>query len=266
MRNIEAEHASPKQESSPAKEEQLYCPNFDVITISGPSGTGKTSTGEQLAKRYGAEFIKVGDLFRQMQESPVVGFMQRELSVDEKYDVLQVEKMRQAVREGRPLILEGRLAGLLATQLLDEAWFSHFVHGTNEPRLARLIFTADARTRFKRIRNRENKDNQNRTSTLKQAAHQTRDREEQDFAQWSMIHDALKGPATHPFNPGARITKEGVYWPDEGIFADIHAEQLFPYPMYDHSISTTTKSVDEVIRCIDKKLLQDGLIEKVSPS
>lgn len=253
-----APEAQATSEAPSVKERQLYRPCFDVITISGPSGTGKTTVGEALAKRYGAEFVKVGDLFRKMQEKPMVGFMEREQTVDERLDMMQVEKMREAIRERKPLVLEGRLAGFIATKLLDEAWQSRLLYETNEPRIARLVFTAESKKRFRRIRDRENKDNPGLDLSLQTATQQTKYREAKDFGQWRSVHEELKDDDNHPFHPGARINIDGIYHP--------LSDDPYAHFMYDHSISTTQRDIPTTIEFIDEKLLKDGLIEEIPKS
>jgi cytidylate kinase len=87
--------------------------NDELVTISGPPGSGKSTAGRHAARRLGFQFFSAGDLFR--AEAARRGLTLEELgryaeAHDEVDRALDDEMLRRAV-PGR--VLDGRLTGAL---------------------------------------------------------------------------------------------------------------------------------------------------------
>ena len=84
-----------------------------LITISGQSGSGKSSTAQGLAKALRMPTVDVGQIFRGMAEKygMTVGafglYAEKHRDVDEKLD----QEMLKLARRRKKLILQGRLTG-----------------------------------------------------------------------------------------------------------------------------------------------------------
>lgn len=114
-----------------------------LITISGLSGSGKSSSAKLLAERLGIPTVDIGTIFRAMAKRykmDVVAFgryAEKHPEIDRKLDAAMV---RRAKRDGN-LILQGRLAG----------WMSLL----NDLPAYRIWIGATARTRASRVARRE---------------------------------------------------------------------------------------------------------------
>ena len=244
---------------------EILIPRFGVITISGRSGTGKTAVAEALAQMYSIppeRNIKTGQLFRNISQSgqEIQGFYEREEFIDHEMDKRQRELI-QASSPDSPLMLEGRLAGFIASQ-----------EKLSNPRLENevisLLFTAPARVRMKRILKRYLNDKhleieqallnmaspeeiekmygglreQKRTMTTEWITNMERRRERKDLARWRKVHKQLTG--IDPFSPNNRDNKGNR--------------------IYNFVISTGTKTVDEVVETINEILIANGLVTVAS--
>ena len=116
-----------------------------LITISGPSGSGKSSAAAGLAKKLGIRTVDAGAVFRKMakEHGMSVGdfglYAEKHPEIDRQFD----KRLLALGSRGRSIILQGRLTGLLS-------------HREGMPAI-RIWITASARTRAKRIAQRENK-------------------------------------------------------------------------------------------------------------
>ena len=43
--------------------------NLPIIAVSGPHGSGKSTTAKEVAEKLGYEYISAGELFRNMAEN-----------------------------------------------------------------------------------------------------------------------------------------------------------------------------------------------------
>jgi len=124
------------------------------ITIFGMAGTGKTSTGKEIARRLGYEFFSGGDFAR--ETAAKYGITINELDERSKTDSsIDIERDKVISEFGRThdnFIVEARLA-----------W--HFI-----PDSFRICFKCHFEERTKRIAGRERKD-------LEQVREETRQRE-----------------------------------------------------------------------------------------
>ena len=115
-----------------------------LLTVSGPPGSGKSTTAALLADRFDVEHVSGGDIFRQLADER--GYTPLEFNkLAEENDEIDRDLDRRlreiAIRED-DLVLESRLAGWLAG---DQADF-------------RFWLDAPASVRGERIAEREDKD------------------------------------------------------------------------------------------------------------
>lgn len=92
-----------------------------LLTVSGPPGSGKSTTAELLADHYGLEHVSGGDIFREVADergyTPLEfnKLAEQDESIDRDLDRRLSELA--ATRDG--LVLESRLAGWLAGEHAD---------------------------------------------------------------------------------------------------------------------------------------------------
>lgn len=114
-----------------------------LITISGLSGSGKSSSAKRLAEKLGIPTVDIGTIFRAMAKRYKMDVMtfgryaEEHPEIDRKLDATMV---RRAKHDGN-LILQGRLAG----------WMSLL----NDLPAHRIWIGATARTRASRVAKRE---------------------------------------------------------------------------------------------------------------
>lgn len=135
------------------------------ITIFGMAGTGKTSTGKEVAKRLGYEFFSGGDFMRQTAAAMGLTLNQfEELNkTDSKYDLERDKTIEEFGKTHNNFIVEARLA-----------W--KFI-----PDSFRICFKCHLDERTRRIAGRENKD-------LEQVRHETRDREDSIYERFDKYY------------------------------------------------------------------------------
>lgn len=114
-----------------------------LITISGLSGSGKSTAAAGVSRRLGVPTVDIGKIFRAMAKKrgmDVVAFgayAEQHPEIDQALD----EAMMRKAKSRKDLILQGRLAGLMsAKEGLDAV---------------RIWITASARTRASRVSRRE---------------------------------------------------------------------------------------------------------------
>jgi cytidylate kinase len=108
-----------------------------LVTVSGPAGSGKSTTAADLAAALGIEHVSGGDIFRTLAAergySPVE-FNER-AEEDPQIDRDLDRRLRQMALERDDLLLESRLAGWLAG---GEADFRIWLDAPIEVRAARV--------------------------------------------------------------------------------------------------------------------------------
>lgn len=224
-------------ESENPTQERLWVPSdVDIITISGHPGTGKTVVGQQLAEMYGMEYVKVGDLFRQFVRDTsgkeVVGYTPRSEDMDQMLDDMQRLLMRDARSDGRKIILEGRLAGVIATEEQEKARLEH----APISRIQRILFIADRDERTRRVLNRYPNYSEEEARSL------TKEREEKDLETWKQFHPSIEGV-------------KDIYDP---LLENTSGLPRF----FDICVDTTYKSIHEVKDTVHERLVENGSIER----
>ncbi len=114
-----------------------------LITISGLSGSGKSSAAKGLSEKIGVPTVDVGQIFRRMAKQhrmDVVAFgpyVEKHPEIDRKLDAAMLRKAKKA----GDIIMQGRLAGLMTAKEGLEA--------------TRIWIAASAQTRASRVSKRE---------------------------------------------------------------------------------------------------------------
>lgn len=148
------------------------------ILISGPSRTGKTTTADLLAGRYGIERVKIGEKFRELTGIDVGKFRERDDDLDREIDAMQSKLIRDATARD-PFILEARLAAWLASKERVE-----------RPQLpiVTVLFWAPEHVRMERQLRKVRRDDPNTRVTLEDLRDGERERERRDLEIWKAVH------------------------------------------------------------------------------
>ena len=152
-------------------------PNRSIL-ISGPSRTGKTTTAELLAARYGIDKVKIGEEFRKLTGIDTSKFVDRPEELDRQIDETQSRLIREATPD-KPFILEARLAAFLASK---------------ERRLrpdlpiVTVLFWAPEHVRMERQLRKVRRDDPHTKVTLEDLRDGEREREARDLALWKAVH------------------------------------------------------------------------------
>jgi len=220
-------------EESLKKESRPYKLNFDVITISGPSGTGKSTAATELSIMLGIKSRKVGALFRdqvkQRDGEGILGYAKRTTAQDRDLDTITEEWIQEAADRGKPMIVEGRLAARNARKRIYEST-------GRIPIVVSILLDADQEVRIDRVLHREVKNNPN--LTREKVAQATEDRDSKDLIMWQKTHKDLKG---NPLHMDAVDQKD--FW------------------LYNLTINATDLTVLEVIEAIMEYLKEQKYIE-----
>jgi cytidylate kinase len=84
----------------------------NIITISGPPGSGKSSTAKGVAEQLGFQHFSSGDLFRALAKEHGLDTLQANLSAEEdaKFDRLVDGRLQEIGETGDQLVLDSRTA------------------------------------------------------------------------------------------------------------------------------------------------------------
>jgi cytidylate kinase len=94
-----------------------------TITVSGGSGSGKTTISESIAKLLGLKHKSVGDIFREIAKEKKINLEKFAKVRDKSIDVMADERTLELAKKGN-IVLNGRLTGWVAG---DNADFRIFV-------------------------------------------------------------------------------------------------------------------------------------------
>ena len=167
------------------------------ITISGRSGTGKTSAANALTRLFDIPNLKVGQNFRNEGGIDKKGIVSPNPSLHNSIDLKQQELIRNASSEF-PFILEGRLAGIWVSE--ERARLKSIGKDPAKLPVTDILFTAPRDVRWHRLRNRYNEGNPDNQKTLKEIERYEVSRERQNLEIWWELYPELRG--LDPFNPG----------------------------------------------------------------
>ena len=109
-----------------------------TITVSGLSGSGKSTVGESIAKSLGLKAVSMGDIFRELASEKGVSIEEFSRTRDEESDIMLDKKTLELAKEGG-VVLIGRLT----------AW----VAGDNAD--VKIWVDCDDNVRFERVARRE---------------------------------------------------------------------------------------------------------------
>ncbi|WP_158055983.1 (d)CMP kinase [Halorussus halophilus] len=108
-----------------------------LITVSGPPGSGKSTTAKKLAEALGLDHISGGDIFRELADER--GYTPLEFNkLAEENDQIDRDldrRLRNIAAERDDVVLESRLAGWLAA---DHADFRVWLDAPLDVRAARI--------------------------------------------------------------------------------------------------------------------------------
>ncbi len=220
------------KETPPSPEK--FRPLVDVITISGPAGTGKTVVGERLANLYGMDFVKAGQIFRNEHRSrtgeEVIGYAERDIDIDRNLDEMQADIIRNAASAERKVILEGRLAHVIATEVIVD----DVLHGKKRPDIFRVLFTADPMIRALRVQKRYP------GLTPEEALAKNAEREQGDLERWRSLHPIISDT-------------------DDVYDAGLQDESGF-HPFFDYIVDTTDMTQEQTVESIHQYFLENDVV------
>ncbi len=190
VENLKKRGVIPEQRRSKERAKALRFPeskegwevNFGVLTISGKSGTGKTSIANRLAVILGIpeeNVIKIGQAIRsETHQEDAVGFIKRPISTDEEVDAAQIDVITGSDISD-PKVIEGRLSGYLAKKHRSE----------EKPPVPTFLLTADDEIRFERIKGRSDTNEM----PLEEIRGKDKNRADRDLGRWRQVHPELEG-------------------------------------------------------------------------
>ncbi|RLJ04359.1 MAG: cytidylate kinase [Candidatus Aenigmatarchaeota archaeon] len=109
-----------------------------VVTISGPTGSGKSTIAKLLAKKLGVDYYSIGDFFRQKAKEAGMDVKEFTEKAPKEFHLEADSHVDELSKKGN-IVIEGRLVGYMA---------SHADY--------RIYLTAPLEVRAKRIAGRNN--------------------------------------------------------------------------------------------------------------
>lgn len=208
--------------------------NFYVATLGGGPGTGTTATVELHSKRLGVKFTARGEVFKRWdrrfgEDTGVIGFAPRTVSVDQALDEKTENRMKRANDTQSPLIVESRLSALIAKKLQNEGRIQQG---------PRILLTASNDIAAHRVWRRENKKKKDFTKTVKDVKANLQERRAKDLEQWWKAYPELSGK--NPMDPD---------------FRDENGEKV-----YDIVIDTNNITVVQVEELLYSELIKRGYL------
>jgi len=91
------------------------------VTVSGPPGSGKSTTASALAEHFGLEHTSGGDIFRGLAEEKGISLaeLNTRAETDPAIDRDLDRRLNEIATDAEDLVLESRLAGWLAGEHAD---------------------------------------------------------------------------------------------------------------------------------------------------
>lgn len=184
---------------------EILIPNFNILIISGDSGTGKSTLGRGLAKLLGIKIADVGDLIReetkkQTGTSPV-GFADRDVSVDTQFDTATAKIVRNAA-SSEPQVLVARMGPWVAKKEEVAAREA----GEDFPIVVSINLSASPEAKKERIRIRERvKHPEMSDEEIDQKTQSGNDKNQKN---WHEAHPDLEGD---PLDPQAKYQGEYIF-------------------------------------------------------
>jgi cytidylate kinase len=146
-----------------------------LLTVSGPPGSGKSTTAAGLAEALDLEHVSGGDIFREMaaeRDMTPVEFNEH-AETDDRIDRELDRRLHEIATTREDVVIESRLAGWLAGDAAD----------------VRIWLDAPIEVRAARIADREDKD-------VDRAREETRRREESEAKRYREYYDIPIGDLT----------------------------------------------------------------------
>jgi len=204
---------------------------FDVLTISGQSGTMKSTTTAILMNILGMPSESRGEDFRGIVHEEVLGFVPRLPQMDFGLDLSTQDHMVQAAQTQHPLIVEARLGSIMLHAL------QHQQRERGEPvvRGISILLESDEFLEEEQVlrRHRRVHKRQPRRS-LAETAQLTQEREDGDRAHWQTIYPTLLD-GNDPFDPDLKGQDgEAVY--DIRIRVDGLTPEQVAFSIFHHLI------------------------------
>jgi cytidylate kinase len=139
-----------------------------LITVSGPPGSGKSTTAGGLADAFGLDHVSGGDIFRSLADERDMSLAEFNALAeeDDQVDRDLDRRLYDIARDHDDLVLESRLAGWLAGDEAD----------------LRLWLDAPVAVRAERIADREDK-------SVEQARRETTAREDSEAGRYRTYYD-----------------------------------------------------------------------------
>ncbi len=135
-----------------------------TITVSGLSGTGKTTFAKKIAEKLNLEYVSAGKIFRDIAKERRMILKEFSKTREEEIDLMIDKKLLGLAQKGG-YVLDGRMAGLVAGDYADE----------------RVFITAKEEIVSERISKRDGK-------TLNQAKKDTIERDKADTAKYVEVY------------------------------------------------------------------------------
>lgn len=95
-----------------------------IITLSGLSGTGKTTTGLAIGERFKLQLISVGEIFRMMAKNANMTLAEfgKLAESNEEIDKKIDQEQSKIAEEGCNVLIDGRLSGWMAKNADLKIW------------------------------------------------------------------------------------------------------------------------------------------------